>query len=135
MCRARWVVGRRSPLTCRSDTKIIAVDILPIRSFKAKPPTLRHCSVMYDGQMQSDGIQHALAKILSRVVLHDGAPNVGADYGGTRTEQNRIALHASSVPHCSVVRGGTFITKIYRSRDYAAFFLAPPTIVWGGAGL
>jgi AdoMet-dependent rRNA methyltransferase SPB1 len=107
--------------TCRSTTKIVAVDILPIRSFKSK-----HAGVTtLIGDITTDkcksDVKHALAGSPCQVVLHDGAPNVGADYSKDAYEQNEISLHALKCATEHLVRGGTFITKIYRSRDYAAF--------------
>jgi AdoMet-dependent rRNA methyltransferase SPB1 len=107
--------------TCRSDTKIIAVDILPIRSFKGKHSNITTLLGDITTDKCKSDIQHALAKNPCQVVLHDGAPNVGADYGKDAYEQNEISLHALKCATQHLVRGGTFITKIYRSRDYAAF--------------
>jgi AdoMet-dependent rRNA methyltransferase SPB1 len=55
------------------------------------------------------------------VVLHDGAPNVGASYDKDAYEQNEIALHSLKCATQHLKRGGSYITKLYRSRDYASF--------------
>jgi len=106
--------------TCRSTTKIVAVDILPIRSFGGHPNITRLIGDITTDKCKSD-VQHALAGSQCQVVMHDGAPNVGADYGKDAYEQNEIALHAVKCATQHLVRGGAFITKVYRSRDYAAF--------------
>jgi AdoMet-dependent rRNA methyltransferase SPB1 len=106
--------------TCNKSVPIIAVDILPIRSFANAQNITTLIGDITTDKCKSD-IKHALQGRPVDVVLHDGAPNIGADYGKDAYEQNEIALHALRCATQHLVKGGTFITKLYRSRDYASF--------------
>lgn len=103
--------------TCPSALPIVAVDILPIRGFGAQNITTLIGDITTD-KCKAD-IRQAIQQV--DVVLHDGAPNVGADYAKDAYEQNEIALHALKCATQHLVRGGVFCTKVYRSRDYASF--------------
>jgi AdoMet-dependent rRNA methyltransferase SPB1 len=108
--------------TCPSTVQIVAVDILPIRSIGHRNVTTLVGDITTD-KCKSE-IQRTLSSSAQQpvdVVLHDGAPNVGADYAKDAYVQNELALHALKCATQHLTRGGTFITKIYRSRDYAAY--------------
>jgi len=106
--------------TCPKSAQIVAVDILPIRGFKGHPNINTIVGDITTDKAKSD-IKHAIAGKQVDLVLHDGAPNVGAEYGKDAYEQNEIALHALRCATQHLRRGGTFVTKIYRSRDYASY--------------
>ena len=123
------VVGR----TCGPQTAIIAVDILPIRSLGKRNITTIVGDITTD-KCKADinrAIQESTANSSGEkrnrnegtvdVVLHDGAPNIGASYDKDAYAQTELAVHALRCATQHLRHMGSFVTKIYRSKDSASF--------------
>ncbi|RLN59800.1 hypothetical protein BBJ29_003926 [Phytophthora kernoviae] len=95
---------------------ILGIDLLPIRpirgvkTFQCDITTVK-CRQIIKQEMQS---------WQADVVLCDGAPNVGAEYSKDAYVQNELALIALKLAVDVMGRGGTFVSKVFRSQDYNA---------------
>lgn len=98
---------------------IVAVDLLPIRSLH-RSNVLTLVGDITTDKCRAD-IRRELQSAAVDVVLCDGAPNVGSAYEKDAYVQNEIALSALRCATEHLKKRGTFVTKLYRSRDYAAY--------------
>lgn len=99
---------------CPINSLIIGVDIVPI-----KP--LPNC-ITFQSDITTEDCRSRLRGHMKTwkadTVLHDGAPNVGMGWVQDAFTQSQLTLQALKLAVENLAAGGTFVTKIFRSRDY-----------------
>ncbi|KAF9069148.1 Spb1 C-terminal domain-containing protein [Rhodocollybia butyracea] len=96
------------------NSVIIGVDLVPIKPIPrvvtfASDITTPQCRNLIRGEVKD---------WKADVVLHDGAPNVGTAWIQDAYGQSELVLMSLKLAVEFLVKGGTFVTKVFRSADY-----------------
>ncbi|KFA62601.1 hypothetical protein S40285_05178 [Stachybotrys chlorohalonatus IBT 40285] len=96
------------------DSLIVGVDLAPIKPI---PRVITFQSDITTEKCRATIRQH-FKTWKADTVLHDGAPNVGTAWAQDSFNQAELALQAMKLATEFLVEGGTFVTKVFRSKDY-----------------
>ncbi|KAF8421060.1 AdoMet-dependent rRNA methyltransferas-like protein spb1 [Tirmania nivea] len=97
-----------------SSCLIVGVDLAPIKPI---PKVITFQSDITTEKCRATLRGH-LKNWKADTVLHDGAPNVGTAWVQDSFNQAELALQSLKLATEFLVKGGTFVTKVFRSRDF-----------------
>jgi AdoMet-dependent rRNA methyltransferase SPB1 len=85
--------------------------------------SIHGCTLIYATSLTLSAFSRAtirkhLKHLKADTVLHDGAPNVGTAWVQDAFSQAELVLQSMKLATEFLAEGGTFVTKIFRSKDY-----------------
>ncbi|KAH6649099.1 Spb1 C-terminal domain-containing protein [Truncatella angustata] len=99
-----------------AQSLIVGVDLSPIKPI--------HGVITFQSDITTDKCRATIRQHLKTwkadTVLHDGAPNVGTAWVQDSFNQAELVLQSMKLATEFLIEGGTFVTKVFRSKDYNA---------------
>ncbi|KAN0060481.1 AdoMet-dependent rRNA methyltransferase spb1 [Thecaphora frezii] len=96
------------------NSLIVGVDLVPIKPI---PRCITFAEDINSYKCRDQLRQH-LKDWKADVVIHDGAPNVGTAWVQDAYAQSELTLQSLRLAVEFLRAGGTFVTKVFRSKDY-----------------